>query len=69
VALNPGGKRILAAASAAGMGLDLSGSELYGAGNSEAHKARDKKNGNSSGIFSAMRIEFAFGNLPSDCRF
>src|SRR5437667_11377344 len=46
VALKPGGNRSFAAASVAGIGLDLSGSELYGTGNSDAHKL----NGASSNI-------------------
>src|SRR5262245_33259324 len=50
VALNPGGSRIFAAASLAGIGFDLSGSELYGAGNSEALRLSDMIS-NNSGVF------------------
>ena len=46
VALKPGGRRSYAAASVADIGFDLSGSELYGTGNSDAHKL----NGVSSNI-------------------
>src|SRR6185436_15026858 len=52
VALKPGGSRIFAAASLAGIGFDLSGSELYGVGNSEALRLSDMSS-DSSGVFMA----------------
>src|SRR5439155_17051009 len=63
VALKPGGSRIFAAASVAGIGPDLSGSELYGAGNSDARKLSNVSN-DSSSAFTLMRIERGWTRNP-----
>src|SRR5262245_19733216 len=62
VALKPGGKCIFAAASTAGIGLDWSGSELYGRGNSDADNVNESSSGSS-----VFFIGFAFSFRSPQC--
>src|SRR3989442_11125769 len=56
VALKPGGSRIFAAASLAGIGLAFPGSELYGTGKLAAQRLSDMS-GRSSGVFMAQTFD------------
>src|SRR5207302_3438356 len=60
VALKPGGSRIFATASAAGIGPDWSGSELYGTGKSDAHKLKGVSSDSSTFFMVWLEIFFSY---------